>query len=38
MSEIETRYYVRISAADRPGVLAKVSRVFGDMSISIASA
>jgi homoserine dehydrogenase len=38
MSEIETRYYLRLTAADRPGVLAQISRVFGDLSISIASA
>jgi len=38
MSDIETRYYLRLSAADHPGVLAKISRVFGDLSISISSA
>jgi homoserine dehydrogenase len=38
MSEIETRYYLRLNAADRPGVLAKISKVFGDLSISISSA
>jgi len=38
MSEIETRYYLRLNAADRPGVLAKVSKVFGDLAISISSA
>jgi homoserine dehydrogenase len=38
MSEIETRYYLRINAADRPGVLAKISKVFGDLAISISSA
>ncbi|MFC2001318.1 homoserine dehydrogenase [Chloroflexota bacterium] len=38
MSEIETRYYLRLNVADRPGVLAKISRIFGDLSISISSA
>jgi len=38
MSEIEMRYYLRLNAADRPGVLAQVSKVFGDLSISISSA
>jgi len=38
MSEIETRYYMRMSIADRPGVLAQISRVLGDANISIASA
>jgi homoserine dehydrogenase len=38
MDEIETQYYVRLSAADRPGVLAKIATVFGNNDISIASA
>jgi len=38
MAEIETRYYVRMSVADHPGVLAQISRVFGDHMISISSA
>ena len=38
MSEIETRYYLRMSIADRPGVLAQISKVFGDHLISISSA
>jgi homoserine dehydrogenase len=38
MAEIETQYYVRLSAADQPGVLAQIARVFGDNMISIASA
>ena len=37
MDEIETRYYLRMSAADRSGVLAQITRVFGDHGISIAS-
>ncbi len=38
MSEVETRYYLRMSIADRPGVLAQISRVLGDLTISISSA
>ncbi len=38
MAEIETQYYIRLNAADRPGVLAQIARVFGDNMISISSA
>jgi len=38
MAEIETRYYLRMNVADRPGVLAQISKVLGDRSISISSA
>ncbi len=38
MSQIETRYYLRMNIADRAGVLAQVARVLGDHSISISSA
>jgi len=38
MSEVETRYYLRMSIADRPGVLAQISRILGDLTISISSA
>ncbi len=37
MSEIETRYYLRLNVADRPGVLAQISKVLGDRQISIFS-
>jgi homoserine dehydrogenase len=37
MSEIETRYYLRMNTADSPGVLAQISKVLGDHLISIAS-
>ncbi len=37
MSEIETRYYLRMNVADRPGVLAQISKILGDHLISIAS-
>jgi homoserine dehydrogenase len=37
MSEVKTRYYLRLDAPDRPGVLAQISQVLGDNSISISS-
>jgi homoserine dehydrogenase len=37
MSEVKTRYYLRLNAPDRPGVLAQISKVLGDNSISISS-
>ena len=38
MLELETRYYIRLTTTDRPGVLAQVGAVLGDLNISIASA
>jgi homoserine dehydrogenase len=38
IDEIETQYYIRLNAADQPGVLAKIATVFGNNAISIASA
>ncbi len=35
--DIISRYYLRFSAVDRPGVLARISTILGDNSISIAS-
>jgi homoserine dehydrogenase len=35
MGEIETAYYLRLRALDRPGVLADVTRICADHSISI---
>jgi len=35
MDAIETAYYLRLTAVDRPGVLADITRILGDMSISI---
>jgi homoserine dehydrogenase len=37
MDDIKTRYYLRMNIVDRPGVLAQISKVLGDHSISIAS-
>lgn len=35
MEEVETAYYLRMQAQDRPGVLAEVTRILGDLQISI---
>ncbi len=37
VQEIESRYYFRFTALDSPGVLSKISGVFGRHNISIAS-
>ena len=36
MDEIKSRYYLRYSVADKPGVLAKISGILGKNKISIA--
>ena len=35
MDDVETAYYLRMEAEDRPGVLADVTKVLGDKGISI---
>ncbi|NDU85678.1 MAG: ACT domain-containing protein, partial [Ferrovum sp.] len=35
MADIETAYYLRMKALDRPGVLAEVTRILADQNISI---
>jgi homoserine dehydrogenase len=35
MEDIETAYYLRMQAEDKPGVLAEVTRILGDGGISI---
>lgn len=37
ISEIDSRYYIRFSVIDKPGVLAKISGILGKYNISIAS-
>ena len=37
MIELETKYYLRLNVADRPGVFAQIAKLLGDMKISIAS-
>ena len=35
MDEVETAYYLRMSAVDKPGVLAEVANILGSKGISI---
>jgi len=35
MAEVETSYYLRMRVLDRPGVLADITRILADLSISI---
>ncbi len=37
IEEVETSYYLRLHALDRPGVLAEVTRILADLGISIES-
>ena len=37
IDELRTRYYMRMTVADRPGVLARIAAVLGDNQISIAT-
>ena len=36
ISELNAEYYIRMTVADRPGVLAGIAGVFGDHHVSIA--
>lgn len=38
MSELETKYYVRLNVAEQPGVFAQILGLLGEQGISIASA
>ena len=35
IEEIETAYYLRMHAVDKPGVVADITKIFGDSNISI---
>ncbi len=37
MADLETKYYIRLLASDRPGVMAQITRVLGDLRVSLAS-
>jgi homoserine dehydrogenase len=37
LETIETRYYIRVTVTDRPGVLAQIARCLGDHDVSIAA-
>jgi len=38
IDEVKSRYYMRLDAVDKPGVLAKVAKVLGDSDVSIETA
>jgi homoserine dehydrogenase len=35
MDEVQTGYYLRVHAVDKPGVLSDVTTILGDLGISI---
>jgi len=35
MEQLRSRYYIRLEVVDRPGVMAMVTKVFGDRQISL---
>jgi homoserine dehydrogenase len=37
MEEVDTRYYLKFSVLDQPGVLSAISRILGEHTISISS-
>ena len=37
ISELETKYYLRLNVDDRPGVFAQIAKLLGDLDISLAS-
>jgi homoserine dehydrogenase len=37
VDDLETKYYIRLRAADRPGVMAQVTKVLGDLNVGLAS-
>lgn len=37
IEEVETSYYLRMSAVDKPGVLSKITQILSDAGISIAA-
>ncbi|MBM3939888.1 MAG: homoserine dehydrogenase [SAR202 cluster bacterium] len=36
MADLRTKYYLRLRAFDRPGVMARVTKVLGDLQVSLA--
>jgi len=37
MADVQSRYYLRLVAADRPGVIARIAGLFGQRQISLSS-
>lgn len=37
IDELENNFYLRLEVADKPGVMAKIAKIFGDHNVSLAS-
>jgi homoserine dehydrogenase len=37
MDQLQSRYYIRLSAKDQPGVFAQITRILGEQGISLSS-
>jgi homoserine dehydrogenase len=37
VDDVQSRYYIRLVAADRPGVIARIAGIFGTGKISLTS-
>ena len=37
MDQLETKYYLRLQVHDQPGVMAQITKVLGDLQVSLAS-
>ena len=37
INDVESKYYIRLKVADKPGVLASIAYAFGDKEVSLAS-
>lgn len=37
ITEVESKFYIRVSVKDQPGVLASIAGVFGNTNVSLAS-
>jgi homoserine dehydrogenase len=37
IGSLKTKYYLRLRAFDRPGVMARIAQVLGDLEVSLAS-
>lgn len=36
IADVETKYYLRLRVTDRPGVMAQITKVLGDLQVSLA--
>jgi homoserine dehydrogenase len=37
MGQVKTQFYLRLDVKDRPGVLASITKIFGDCGVSISA-